>query len=75
MTKRKTKDNPSPAREPAQDRLNEILKEEGIAIGLGQPNISTTGDGMIVIGRPNIVAVYEKDVPKGNLKDPKGTKH
>jgi hypothetical protein len=57
---------PEPKKPPAEQLLNKFLKENGILIGLDQPPISKTSDGMVVVGKPNIIAVYDDKNKKAN---------
>jgi len=51
-----------PAREPAQNKLNQFLKENNILIGTDRPDIDFTGKGQLIVSAPRIVAVYVDEV-------------
>ena len=65
MTKIKPK---PPVREPAQVVVNKFMKEKNILLALGQPKISQTDDGLIVIGKPNIISFYKDEVASRGVK-------
>ena len=46
---------------PAETILNDCLKTNGILLALTQPKVSYTNDGQMVIGKPNILAIYKED--------------
>ena len=57
----------SQSKEPAQIVLNRFLKDNNILIGTKPSDISTTSNGSIVIGPPQVIAVYGDEVKKPNL--------
>jgi hypothetical protein len=56
---------PEPPSKPANanDILNRFLKENNLVLGLSRPQVDYTNNGQIIIGRPNIIAVFAKDLP------------
>ena len=68
MTNIKPKDHLLPTRTPAAELLNKLLKENGILLANGRMNASITDEGVILVHKPNIVALYEDEVDKENIK-------
>jgi len=68
MTNIKPKDHLLPTRKPAAELLNKLLKENRILLDNGRMNASITDEGVILIHKPNIVAVYEDEVAKENIE-------
>lgn len=56
---------PKSSKVSAQNLLNDFIVSHGILLALTQPKVSFTNDGQMLISRPEIVAVYKEDVPKG----------
>lgn len=56
------KPEPTPAREPAQEKLNNFLKENNILIGTDRPDLDFTGKGQLIVSAPKIIAVYTDEI-------------
>ncbi len=51
-----------PEKETADQLLNRFLKEKGILIATNQQKITRTPDGLTIIHRPDISAVFEDQI-------------
>ncbi|HEC63855.1 MAG TPA: hypothetical protein ENI23_01015 [bacterium] len=58
------KRKPTPPKATADQLLNAFLKEKGILIATSQQKITRTPDGLIVIHRPDVSAVFKDQIPK-----------
>ncbi len=48
----------------ANEMLNSFCKENGIVLGLNKSSVDFTNSGQLIIGRPDIVAVFAKNIPQ-----------
>lgn len=71
MAKRKPTSNNVSKRVSAEIVLNKFTTDNNMVLALGQPKIDISNDGLVIVGKPNILVFYKDELSQRPTKAPK----